>query len=97
MLFFPLQELNFKTCYCLGCTKYSARTANIKSEYTHTVRAHNVKNQTDEYLFNENIFVLHDGNSTFAAKMIFFENSKLEGHRYEIGKYKNLKFVVVSF
>ncbi|KAG4077379.1 hypothetical protein HA402_009780 [Bradysia odoriphaga] len=66
-----------------GCSKYSARTASI--ETAHSINDDSSTNRTDDFLFNQNILVHHDGNPTFRAKIIFSQSDVSKKNRYEIG------------
>lgn len=71
----------------LGCSKYSVRTASVKTEATHSLIHTQSPNRTDFFLFNQNVVVNHDGKPTFGAKIIFWEYDNNQGSRYEIGSF----------
>lgn len=76
----------------IGCSKYSARTANAESETIYSLIDDLSPNRTEEIFFNQNIVVNHDGSPTFGAKIIFSEFENLKGNRYEIGTLKVTHF-----
>ncbi|KAJ6645750.1 hypothetical protein Bhyg_00959, partial [Pseudolycoriella hygida] len=68
-----------------GCSKYSSRTAKIKSEKTFSLADMISSNLPENILFSQNILINHDGNPAFTARILFAENDDFRGNRYEIG------------